>query len=74
MPNATILRRRWGRRARTWDHHVTTSPAFEQVRHAVLTRARARPQDRVVDLGAGTGFLTLPLAADVEHILAIDIA
>jgi len=29
---------------------------------------------RAVDLGAGTGFLTLALAAEVEEVLAVDVS
>jgi SAM-dependent methyltransferase len=73
-PNAAVQRRRWGSRVQTWHHHVTASPAFEEIRRAVLREAAAGPTDRAVDLGAGTGFLTLPLAASVAEVVAIDIA
>jgi len=73
MPNAAVQRRRWGSRVQTWHQHVTDSPAFAEIRRAVLREA-AGPADRAVDLGAGTGFLTLPLAATVAQVVAIDIA
>jgi SAM-dependent methyltransferase len=74
MPNAAVQRRRWGSRVQTWHQHVTASPAFEEIRRAVLREAAAGPADCAVDLGAGTGFLTLPLAATVARVVAVDIA
>jgi len=44
------------------------------VRDAVLERADPQLTDRCVDLGAGSGFLTLTLAARVDHVVAVDVA
>jgi 2-polyprenyl-3-methyl-5-hydroxy-6-metoxy-1,4-benzoquinol methylase len=74
MPNPMVQRRRWAGRVETWEHHVTSSPAFARVRIAVLDQAGARPGDQAVDLGAGTGFLSLLLAEQVANVLAVDIA
>jgi 23S rRNA (adenine-N6)-dimethyltransferase len=38
----------------------------------VLRRVRVRPGELIVDVGAGTGALTLPLAAAGAHVLAIE--
>jgi SAM-dependent methyltransferase len=68
------LRRAWSRRAKSWEDQVSSSPAFSKVQTAVLDAASPRSTDQAVDLGAGTGFLTLPLATHVTGVLAIDIA
>ncbi|MEP7192545.1 MAG: class I SAM-dependent methyltransferase [Actinomycetota bacterium] len=44
------------------------------MREVVLRRADPQPTDRCVDLGAGSGFMTLPLAGQVEHVVAVDVA
>jgi 2-polyprenyl-3-methyl-5-hydroxy-6-metoxy-1,4-benzoquinol methylase len=64
----------WNDRVDSWHHHVTNSPAFDAVRQEVFRRAAADQHARCLDLGAGTGFLTLPLAGSVAHVVAVDIA
>jgi ubiquinone/menaquinone biosynthesis C-methylase UbiE len=71
---AEALRRSWGRRVDTWREQVFASPAFRKILEALLMAAEPRPDDRVVDLGAGTGFVTLPLAERVKDVLAVDIS
>lgn len=71
------LQSTWNARVGTWHHHVTNSPAFERVREDVLRRAAPRPGERCLDLGAGTGFLTLPLAelaGPAGQVMAVDLA
>jgi SAM-dependent methyltransferase len=68
------LRRAWSRRAESWEHQVTSSPAFSKIQKAVLDAARPGVEDQAVDLGAGTGFLTLALATRVASVLAVDLA
>lgn len=61
----------WNRRVESWEA-VAASPAFRQLATEVLTVAAPASGDRVVDLGAGTGLLTLAIAPHVEHVSAID--
>ncbi len=63
-------RRVWSRRVNTWDHH--TPSGLEKVTAAVLDAARPRPGEQVVDLGCGTGQLSLPgiegMAMPIENL------
>lgn len=74
MQRGKILQRMWDGRVDSWHAHVTDSPAFAKVRDAVLEAAAAKPDDDVVDLGAGNGFLTLPLARTARRVVAVDLS
>jgi len=64
--------------AKNWDRHVRDAetvargPGFVALRDRVLELASPQSGDIAVDLGAGTGLLTLALAPDVERVWAID--
>jgi len=62
----------WTSRVTSWDTHG--SPALANVTAAVLGVARAQPGDVVIDLGAGTGQLSLPLARRGAEVLAVDVS
>jgi len=62
----------WSRRARSWDQHA--SPALGRVTSAVLAAARVGPGDAVLDLGCGTGQISLPLAALGADVVGIDVS
>ena len=72
--SSTVRRQRriWSRRVNSWDHH--TPSGLEKVTAAVLAAARLQPGDQVVDLGCGTGQLSLPLAERGARVLAIDVS
>jgi ubiquinone/menaquinone biosynthesis C-methylase UbiE len=63
-----------------WDRHVrhadelSRTPGFQELRDAILERAAPGAQDRVVDIGTGTGLLALPLAGRCADVWAIDIS
>jgi ubiquinone/menaquinone biosynthesis C-methylase UbiE len=67
-------RRFWGKRASAWDHHAQHNPGLVRVVERVVACADARPSDRAVDLGCGSGQLTLRLAPEVATVLAVDIS
>jgi SAM-dependent methyltransferase len=65
-------RRVWSGRVASWDQH--SSAGLTEVTAAVLGAADAGPQTRAVDLGCGTGQLSLPLALAGAHVLAVDVS
>ncbi len=68
------LERKWDNRVHEWHSHVTSAAAFEQVLKRLIAVSSPQPADSCVDLGAGTGFVTMALAPLVSNILAIDIS
>lgn len=53
---------------------VARSPGFRTLRDRILERAELAPEDEVVDLGSGTGLLTLPAASAANRVWALDIS
>jgi 2-polyprenyl-3-methyl-5-hydroxy-6-metoxy-1,4-benzoquinol methylase len=65
-------RRVWSGRVASWDQHG--SAALVKVTAAVLDAAGVGPGARVVDLGCGTGQVSLPLARRGAQVLAVDVS
>lgn len=74
QPRTGTLAHTWDGRVDSWEQHLRAAPAFVQIRQAVLDAAAITTGDIVVDLGAGNGFLSLPLAASAEHVTAVDLS
>lgn len=53
---------------------VARGPGFQDLRERLLTLAAVRPDECVVDVGAGTGLLALAVAPRARRVIAIDIA
>ena len=68
------LKRAWDDRVDEWHEHVVDTDAFRAIRDALLQAAAPHAEDRAVDLGAGTGFVTMPLARQTAQVLAVDIS
>lgn len=65
-------RRVWSGRVASWDQHG--SAGLRKVTAAVCDAAGLVPDAQVVDLGCGTGQLSLPLAMRGAHVLAVDVS
>lgn len=72
--NIARQRRFWTRQAATWDHGAGNNPGLVKVVHTVLAEARARPEEHAVDLGCGSGQVTLALARTAASVLAVDVS
>jgi ubiquinone/menaquinone biosynthesis C-methylase UbiE len=72
--NLARQQRFWTRQAVTWDHGAGNNPGLVKVVNKVVEKSDARPEDRAVDLGCGSGQVTLALAPKVASVLAIDIS
>ena len=65
---------------KNWNDHVAhaeeiaRSPGFLGLRDRIIELAQPRPDDVVVDVGSGTGLLSLAIAPRVSRIWAVDIA
>jgi len=70
-------RPRW-LRVKDWDEHVehlermAATPGFLDLRDRVVELAGLRPEDRLLDVGAGTGLLTVAAAPRVARVSALD--
>lgn len=67
-----LQRRVWSRRVASWDQHG--SAGLSRVTAAVIEVAAVGPGDVVVDLGCGTGQISLPLAMREADVLAVDVS
>lgn len=65
-------------RAKSWEDHVkdvqelAESPGFRHLREQIIAAAGLEVSDRVLDIGAGTGLLTLAAAPKVARVIAVD--
>jgi ubiquinone/menaquinone biosynthesis C-methylase UbiE len=50
------------------------TPGFQTLRAEIISLAALQPAQRVLDIGAGTGLLTLSAASRVAHVTALDIS
>lgn len=62
----------WNQKAPGWDQHLPSTELFEELLDTVLRAADIGPTDTVLDLGAGTGFLTIPVARLADRVFAVD--
>jgi SAM-dependent methyltransferase len=62
----------WDRRAKNWEREGSTG--LTQVVAAVLERCQPPGDAVAVDLGCGSGQVTIPLAARCSRVLAVDVS
>jgi 2-polyprenyl-3-methyl-5-hydroxy-6-metoxy-1,4-benzoquinol methylase len=65
-------RRVWSGRVASWDQHG--SAGLTRVTAAVLDLADVTPDAQVVDLGCGTGQISMPLASRGAQVLGVDVS
>jgi ubiquinone/menaquinone biosynthesis C-methylase UbiE len=53
---------------------LAQTPGFSSLREEIISLARLSPDDRALDVGAGTGLLTLAAAPQVSRVTALDIS
>jgi 2-polyprenyl-3-methyl-5-hydroxy-6-metoxy-1,4-benzoquinol methylase len=64
----------WDQRTVSWHESVSDTPGFVLVRDTLLRLADCALTDHCVDIGAGTGFVTLAMAAAGADVLAVDLS
>jgi ubiquinone/menaquinone biosynthesis C-methylase UbiE len=63
----------WDERVDAWEE-VAATPSLIALQQRVLAAAEPLQDDVAVDLGAGTGLLTIALARAVREVVAVDIS
>jgi SAM-dependent methyltransferase len=66
------MRPHWDAKADGWDVHLPRTELFAELRETVLGAAAPTPPDVAIDLGSGSGFLTIPIAGRVRRLYAVD--
>jgi SAM-dependent methyltransferase len=72
--NIARQRRFWTRRAASWDHGAGDNPGLVKVVERVLSEAEPATEDSAVDLGCGSGQVTLALAKRCRTVLGVDVS
>ncbi len=67
-------RRRWSRRAESWDEGAAGNPGLVSTIDAVVAAAHVEPGMTVLDMGCGSGQLTIPLARVAAEVIAVDLS
>lgn len=62
----------WTKRADSWDH--ADNPGLGKVIAAVIEHTEVTSNSDVLDLGCGSGQLSLPLSLEAKSVLAVDIS
>lgn len=69
-----FMSRFWDSKADSYDSHLPGSELFSDHLQTVLDAVAPGPDEIGLDLGAGTGFLTVPLAGRMQRVYAVDLS
>lgn len=72
--NIARQQRFWTRRAASWDHGAGNNPGLVRVVERVLAEADPSPEAVAVDLGCGSGQVTLALAKRCRSVVGVDVS
>jgi 2-polyprenyl-3-methyl-5-hydroxy-6-metoxy-1,4-benzoquinol methylase len=72
--NIARQQRFWTRRAQSWDHGAGNNPGLVKVVNQVLLESQPTSSMQCLDLGCGSGQLTLGLARQVASVHAVDVS
>ncbi len=72
--NIARQQRFWTRQAVSWDHGAGNNPGLVKVVATVIAEANPQPGEHAVDLGCGSGQVTLALAEKTASVLAVDVS
>lgn len=69
-----VQRRRWTRRARSWNDGVAANAGLSATIDAVVDEARVGEGMTVLDMGCGSGQVSIPVARTAAHVIAVDVS
>ncbi|MGH9303442.1 MAG: class I SAM-dependent methyltransferase [Acidimicrobiales bacterium] len=72
--NLARQHRFWNSRAVSWDHGAGRNPGLVRVVEEVVSQARPLGSEHAVDLGCGSGQVSLAISRKVASVMAIDIS
>ena len=72
--NIARQRRVWNQRAQSWDHGAANNPGLVKVVERVIAEAMPKSTMTVIDIGCGSGQLTLRIAPLVQRAIGVDIS
>lgn len=66
------LKKFWNKRAKEYDNYMSASAGYTKLINEIINTANPKDRDIGIDIGAGTGALTVPLSTMVQNLYAID--